>query len=110
MYSLHKSTKQAVVALSDKWIYLGPYSSKRSLQRYQDVLKEWEDARHRQQRQAKRDEEFRTADDKPLATNLTAAQLREKRSVGAPITINELILVYHRYTHEYYRKNGQVGP
>jgi integrase len=28
--------------------------------------------------------------------------------VGAPISINELILVYHRYTHEYYRKNGEV--
>lgn len=107
-YSLHKSTKQAVVSVSGKRIYLGPYGSKRSLQRYQEVLKEWEDVRHKQQRQAKRDDEFRTADDKSLATNLTAAQLREKHAVGSPITINELILVYHRYTHEYYRKNGEV--
>lgn len=107
-YSLHKSTKQAVVSVSGKRIYLGPYGSKRSLQRYQEVLKEWEDARHRKQQQTKRDNEFCTAQDQPLAMNLTAAQLREKRAAGAPITISELILVYHRYTYEYYRKNGEV--
>lgn len=107
-YSLHKSTKQAVVSVSGKRVYLGPYGSKRSLQRYQEALKEWENTRHRQQLQAKRDDEFGTAQDQPLAINLTAAQLREKRAVKVPITINELILVYHRYTHEYYRKNGEV--
>ena len=34
--------------------------------------------------------------------------MREKRSQGLPITINELILVYRRHTHEYYQKNGKV--
>ncbi len=40
--------------------------------------------------------------------SVTASSLREKRLVGAPITISELILVYRRHTHEYYRKNGEV--
>ncbi len=34
--------------------------------------------------------------------------LRQKRRQGSPLTINELVLVYRRHTHEYYRKNGKV--
>ncbi len=47
-YRFHKTTKQAVVSFFGKHIYLGPYGSHRSHQRYQEVLEEWDTARHLQ--------------------------------------------------------------
>ena len=49
-YCLHKSTQQAVVSLNGTRIYLGPYGSRRSHIRYQEVLKDWESQRDQQQR------------------------------------------------------------
>ena len=39
LYRLHKSTKQAVVSFFGNKIYLGPYGSPRSHERYQEILK-----------------------------------------------------------------------
>ena len=48
--------------------------------------------------------------DKPVnqVAKITVASLREKRRAGAPITVNELVLVYRRHAHQYYRKSGRV--
>lgn len=97
-YCLHKGTQQAVVSLHGKRIYLGPYGSRRSHQKYQDVLKQWE---------ADRD----TAPPpppEPKVPRITPTMLREKRKAGSPLTVNELVFVYRQHTQEYYRKNGKV--
>lgn len=108
-YCLHKSTHQAVVSLNGSKIYLGPYGSRRSLQRYQEVLKQWEQARHRRAKEVTDfGEAIESVNSQPVVVSLTAAQLRDKRLAGRPITISELIFVYRRHTHEYYRKNGEV--
>lgn len=106
-YRRNKSTNQAVVSYLGQKLYLGPYGSQKSLQRYQQLLKEWEVARHRQ------------AIERPVAAGrespqsvdiggITEATLQEKRLAGAPVALSELILVYRRHTHEYYRKNGET--
>lgn len=105
-YRLHKSTKQAIVSLFGERLYLGPYGSRRSHRRYQEVLKQWETARHDQAQQERPTPPNDEA--KPLAESVTPAMLRDKRLVGSPVTISELIYVYRQHTHEYYRKNGEV--
>ena len=56
-YRLHKSTNQAIVSLAGKRIYLGPYGSARSHQKYQEVIQAWQAARHERQAAVKsRDE------------------------------------------------------
>ena len=104
-YRLHHSTKQAVVSYFGKHIYLGPYGSQRSLERYQKLLKEWESERHRRSVSLPKDSDDPT---NAPAVSLTAAKLRDKRRAGAPITISEVIFVYRKHTHNYYRKNGTV--
>ena len=47
-YRLHKTTEQAVVRSLGKHVYLGPYGSQKSLVRYQQLLRDWEQQRHRQ--------------------------------------------------------------
>jgi hypothetical protein len=109
VYCLHKSTHQAVVSFNGSKIYLGPYGSRRSLQRYQEVLKQWEQQRHRRAREVMGfGEAIGSVNSRPVVVELTAAQLRDKRLAGRPVTISELIFVYRRHTHEYYRKNGEV--
>lgn len=101
-YALHKGTKQAIVSLNGKRVYLGPYGSPESLAKYQDVLSRW---------RAQRDQTPHTvhpAKAQDRAARVTPAMLRDKRRQGNPLTINELVLVYRRHTHEYYRKNGKV--
>ncbi|QDU56748.1 tyrosine-type recombinase/integrase [Aeoliella mucimassa] len=106
-YRLHKTTKQAVVSFFGKHIYLGPYGSQKSHQRYQEVLKDWEAARHQPSEQRQTDELPLEPAEK-LVLSVTPNMLREKRLAGSPITISELIYVYRQHTHEYYRKNGEV--
>jgi integrase len=106
-YRLHKTTKQAVVSFFGKQVYLGPYGSQGSLERYQKLLKDWESQRHRRSFTPKSFDDEASAPPS-VVVSLTAAKLRERHQAGSPITISELIFVYRRHTHEYYRKNGQV--
>jgi integrase len=99
-YCLHKATRQATVSLNGKRIYLGPYGSPKSHSAYQKVLQDWHNGRD-------------GAVKPPVEAvveiaKVTTVSLREKRRSGAPLTINELVLVYRRHTHQYYRKNGEV--
>jgi integrase len=107
-YRFHKTTKQAVVSFFGKHIYLGPFGSQKSLRRYQELLKEWEQARKRDR--ASNDHDMLPAGPTHGGTvaSVTAESLRDKRLAGAPVTISELIFVYRRHTHQYYRKNGEV--
>ena len=106
-YRRHKSTNQAVVSFLGKKIYLGPYGSEKSHERYQEILKQWEKARHQQQ-QSKKADEWAGGKSKQVVDAITKDSLRAKRRVGKPISIAELILVYRRHTHSYYRKDGEV--
>ena len=83
-YSLHKGTKQAVVSLRGKRIYLGPFGSAQSHAAYQEVLQNWYKGRDV------------TLQQKPAAkaASVSAATLREKRRAGSPLAINELVLVW----------------
>jgi integrase len=110
IYRLHKSTKQAVVSFFGETLYIGPYGSRKSHQRYQDLLTEWEKRRHEERPVAKledADESCKT-DPENIAGSITTATLREKVKSGSPLTISELILVYRRHTRRYYRKNGEI--
>ncbi|WP_442484591.1 hypothetical protein [Aeoliella sp. SH292] len=108
-YRFHKTTKQAVVSLFGKHIYLGPYGSRKSHQRYQEILKKWEKARHDEWApDAKPSDELPKT--QPKVVTLTPAMLREKRLAGSPVSISELIYAYRQHTKEYYRKNGEANP
>lgn len=100
-YSLHKSTKQAVVSLHGKRIHLGPYGSPESHRKYQEFLRSWESDRN------KRPEPEPTPS-KPNVAAITPAKLREKRFAGSPLTVNELVFVYRHHAREYYQKHGRV--
>ena len=107
-YRRHKSTNQAIVSLFGDRIYLGPYGSPRSHERYQELLKKWEKQRHQEAQAAASDELpvlNSIAQAKPV---ITAAKLRAKRILGQPITVSEVIYVYRLHTHSYYQKNGEV--
>ena len=106
-YRLHKTTKQAVVSFFGKQVFLGPYGSQKSLERYQKLLTDWDLQRHRRATTPGAIDAEEAAPS-PVIVSLTAAKLRERHKAGAPLTITELIFVYRRHTHEYYRKNGQV--
>jgi integrase len=108
LYRRHKSTNQAVVSLFGDKIYLGPYGSPRSHERYQELLKKWEKQRHQEAKAEGGDglpPLTSAAKTKPV---ITPAKLRAKRTLGQPITVNELIYVYRLHTHSYYQKNGEV--
>ena len=106
-YRLHKSTKQAIVSLNGERIYLGPYGSRKSHQRYQAILKKWEKARHDEWSPDAKPEEG-LPEKLPKVVTLTPAMLREKRLTGLPVSISELIYAYRQHTKEYYRKNGEI--
>ena len=107
-YRLHKSTKQAVVSYFGKQVYLGPFGSPRSHERYQQLLKDWERARFKQTPEAVDSHKCEDAINKSLLASVTAASLRTKKQSGSVVTITELIFVYRRHTHEYYRKRDEV--
>lgn len=100
-YCLHKGTRQAIVSLFGQRVYLGPYGSPRSHAEYQKVLQLWHERRDKQPPRTPESElELKLA-------NITPETLRDKRLAGAPLTINELALVFRRHAREYYRKNGE---
>ena len=105
-YCLHKGTKQAVVSYFGKTLYVGPYGSQKSHERYQEILREWHEKRYSEQAKNQPDSELPDVD--ATVAKITAASLRQKKRAGSPVTISELILVYRRYTHQYYRKHGKV--
>jgi integrase len=105
-YRLHKSTKQAVVSFLGKTVFLGPYGSPKSHERYQRILQEWQEKRQPVEACAKKP--VSTDGVESLVSRINPTTLRRKRQAGSPVTVNELILVYRRHTHEYYRKHGRV--
>jgi integrase len=101
-YCLHKGTKQATVSAHGERIYLGPYGSPESHAKYEAILKQWRTERDQLHEAAA---PTQTGD---KAAQVTPAILRDKRRGGSPLTVNELVLVYRRHAHQYYRKHGQV--
>ena len=86
---------------------MGPYGSQKSLQRYQQLLKEWEKARH-----PSTDARSNIARKGPPTTNrntpdVTTDTLRLKRLASSPVTITEVIFVYRAHVYEYYKKKRQ---
>jgi integrase len=102
-YRYHKGSNQAVVSISGKAVYLGVYGSPASHEKYQQLLSEWQTAKA-----SPRDDRAEPKHEKSLLDSITPATLREKRRGGNAISINELMVVYQRYTHQYYRKNGKL--
>lgn len=102
-YCLHKGTKQATVSLQGERIYLGPFGSPDSHAKYQEILKLWQAQRNQKNLTG-------TSTEQPFdaVAVIDPAILRRKRVIGSPLSVNELILVYRRHTHEYYRKNGRL--
>ena len=102
-YCHHKGTNQACLYLHGERIWLGPFGSKRSHKKYREILDEWEELRHQEQAANVK----KTAEE-VLIAGITCESLRQKRTHGIRLSINELVLVYGRHTEEYYRKNGRV--
>lgn len=104
-YRFHKSTKQAIVSFRGSVVYLGPYGSKQSHSKYQEILKRWHTDRHNETDPTQSANKSKAEE---IVESISVNTLRQKRAMGSPITIDELILVYRRHTHEYYRKNGEL--
>ena len=104
-YSHHRGTNQATFSVNGRRVYLGPYGSASSHEKYRAILQEWQRLRH--QAAAPRRQK-REVDADAVAASVTPATLRERRSTGLPVTCDELILVYRRHAQEYYRKAGKV--
>ncbi len=102
-YCLHKGTRQACIYLQGERIWLGPYGSRRSHEKYRQILEEWHKLRHEQQSASQP-----KSPDEVLEEGITPATLRLKRAQGLTLSINELVLVYGRHSEEYYRKNGRI--
>lgn len=49
-YRRHKSTQQAIVEFGGKRVYLGPYGSTKSHERYREALEAWRKLRHDESR------------------------------------------------------------
>jgi integrase len=82
-YRLYRRTNQAVVTLSGKDHYLGPYGSPESREKYERLVAEWLLNGRR-----------------PAIPTATTAEKRD-------FTIGELILAYLDHADSYYRKGGQ---
>lgn len=102
-YRRHKSTNQAIVEFDGRRHYLGPYGSAKSHARYQEALEVWRKTRHVESKQP-----TAKSPDEALLDGVTPELLRQKRKQGLPVSLNELILVYHRHARSYYRKHGRV--
>ena len=79
-YRLHKPTGQAVVRIDGRDCYLGRHGTEASRARYDRLISEW------------------------LANG---RRLPDPMQPGSGLTINELIVAYHRCTEGYYRKNNK---
>ena len=96
-YGRHEGTKQAIVSINGKRLYLGPYGSVESHQRYRRVVEDWEKNRQPAPKPA--------APEKPT---LTVEDLQERVKRRGGVTITELVYVYRQHSHKYYRKNGEL--
>lgn len=76
-YRRHKPSGQAVVELSGKYFYLGPWRSKVSVREYDRLISEW------------------------------LAGGRSLRQESESITITELIAEYTKHAQKHYRKHGR---
>lgn len=85
-YRHHKASGQAVVALDGRDVYLGPYGTDESRERYQRVISEWLTNRK-----------------KAPPNGPTGHAARNP----VDLTINELFLPYWEFVQGYYRKHGQ---
>jgi integrase len=74
-YRLHRATKQAVVTLSGRDHYLGPWKSKASLVEYDRLIAEW------------------------LAAGRTVPKSDE------PLTVAQLLAAYRQYAEKHYRRS-----
>ncbi|MEQ8850058.1 site-specific integrase [Botrimarina sp.] len=101
-YCLHRGTKQAVVSLAGQRVYLGPYGSEQSHEKYRQVLQDWHRRRHEQTPGGQQ-----PPSEERLATVVTPAALRSKWRSGVAVSIDELVFVYRRHAREYYVKNGK---
>jgi hypothetical protein len=79
-YRLHKSSGQAIVVLSGKTVYLGPFGSKSSREAYDRHLAEWLAAGRR---------------------------LPSQQPAQSGISVVELTTAYLEFAQEYYRKEGK---
>ena len=82
-YSLHKPTGLAVVRLSGRDVYLGPYGSPESEAKYQAPVAEW----------------LRKGRKPPARPKRTKSK--------ADLVVDELILAYLQSARQYYVKNGE---
>ena len=81
-YRHHKPSGQAVVTLSGRDIYLGPFESGASRAEYDRLIAEW------------------------LSNGRTPA--RSASAEGPDLTVNELLLAFVRWAETYYRKGGRI--
>jgi len=78
-YRKHRSSGQAIVNLSGKDFYLGPYGTKTSKLEYDRLVAEW----------------------------LQRGRMLESDDDEEPPTVVEILAAYKRFAEKYYRKNGQ---
>jgi hypothetical protein len=83
-YCLHRPSGQARVIIDGRHIYLDPFGSPESREKYQTIIREHQ---------------------------AECARAELERSVGpiADVTINDCLLPYHQHVGTYYRKNGGAG-
>ncbi|MGB2987930.1 MAG: site-specific integrase, partial [Phycisphaerae bacterium] len=83
-YRLHKPTRLAVVRLSGRDVYLGPYGSSESEAKYEAVVAEW------------------------LKRNRKPPPRPKRSKPKGDLVVNELSLAYIRFAKKYYVKNGEL--
>ena len=104
-YRLHKGSGQAIVSINGRRLYLGVYGTPKSHELYEKAISEWRRSLPGKAESRASTKKISHFDDDLV---VTASKLRERRQAGQEATINELILVYRKHTHVYYRKNGNV--
>jgi integrase len=85
-YAFHKASGQAVVRINSKLVYLGPWGSRESKDRYKQAVTRWADDQ-----------------DRSAAVNKAVAKTLPESST----TLVELIAEYLDHADAYYQKNGQ---
>ena len=85
-YAHHKASGQAVVRINGKLVYLGPFGSKESKDRYKQAVTNWADDQDRQ---------------------TAAVAVVAKSEPESSTTLVELIAEYVEHADAYYRKNGE---
>lgn len=82
-YRLHKPTRLAVVRLSGRDVYLGPYGSPESEAKYEAVVAEW------------------------LKRNRKPPPRPKRSKPKGDLVMDELFLAYVKFAKQYYVKNGE---